>query len=53
MKIRHWARIQTGRGVVGGYHATDGWKGKAPCGLCGKVVVRGMGRWWESMGYKA
>lgn len=49
--VQHWGTFVIGRGPTEEFHhRLDA--GTAPgayeCGLCGRIVVRGMGAWWES-----
>lgn len=53
--VRHFSYIsptaQASFGRDWHHHELDQEKpGARCCGICGRLVIRGMGRWWESRG---
>jgi hypothetical protein len=43
---RHMTRL--GARILASYHP-DAPHGMSACGVCARTVLRGMGRWWESI----
>lgn len=52
-KVAHFGYIELQRsGRTFSHHTLVGGPGRKPgawtCGICGRWVIRGMGRWWET-----
>jgi len=47
MKIKHRQIRDRDHGIISEWHEVTGGSGAGRCRICGRTVVRGMGRWWQ------